>query len=517
MFTEKKNNSGSKQLFLKDKPVFVYHKERDFDDISILSESYYEIDETDIGYEITIYKKGSYVGLSFPNEGKVIAGNKPYYVSNFDGNPFVYNKKQSENYYQLREDQYCSISLPIFHQQVDENTHISVSPTSSEEALVTPYYHSVDKYVKIETYAHHQNEFVKFFIDISSNYLINLRRVSENVEYKNYVNDDLADDHSKMMSVFHNSSLEYEIDQDWLKKAVKVANYFQSFLDDLSIKNCIVGDLVYYLNGVGVSGKFPIEFVVSVENKKKLYSLKKKISKEVKDVTWYSFPNSDLNSYFLNFWWKGFNVRIKYFQMLDVYGSSLCDDSITASRELKHIKLDLEILNRFVELQRKNLVHGYDSFKENELIEFGRIKNLIGKVGEVETSHFDTIIFKDSKVKANLFGTDQIIDKNKLSFFSRQMDKSNRIYEDVRITDPFFINCYRTGENLYYPFYTIEEGVYDMRVVFGKRLKNFTVFTFENNGAKQIDNDRVKSNTNFDSVEIFVGKVKRGGVIKIER
>lgn len=495
------------KFYLNGERFFVFYNENcKHDDVSLLSKDYFNINETEIGYEITIEKYGGYVGIDIPVSSEVIMGNQFFNVENFQKNYYCYNKKNYDNFYNIFEEDYTEIYYPIFHNLLNENEALSVSPASDHEVIINPH-KRFNHYVRIQTYAHYQNDYVKFFLDKSCNYHLNFKRVNSSTKNVGLGRKSSIVEYQDIL--FNNlevSGYDIEKTEEIKRKIQKFSRFTDKHLNE---KIVLKGQGSLWLNDYidlvpkDFEGIFGLkrdnnfhEFIVHIKNGlRKSDWLSEKNIREISPEDKYvqiKFEDINIKISFCRKW-DGKRERIK-----EVDGVH----ALTPEAELERNVLEYQSYDRNQKSKKE-----YNKLKQriSKIIwklkineEFGE-DSIFNLIGSFSNNHFGDY-FRNYYEKFNYGRFEKI--KNDL------LDDVEMGYTDVSVNRPFFISVY---EGIHFYYFVIVNSSYkkdDCRIILGDKFENFKWLGLENK-----NNDILKCEKYMKHMEIFVNNITFGGVL----
>lgn len=496
------------EFYLNDKRFFVfYNKGSENNDISLLNKDHFSIEENEIGYEITIEKYGGYVGLDIPIFSELIVGNQFFNTGKFQRNTYCYNKKNFNEFYKISEEEYTEIYYPIFHNLISDNKVLSVSPASDHEVIINTH-KRFKHFVRIQTYAHYQNDYVKFFIDKSCSYHLNLNRVSSStknikldrrssiVEYQDVLfnnlnvsglnqdeNENKKKDVKKVSKFIKNKLGGPLVLQDtgslWLNDYIDIPPSNFEALFGLKHHNNFHEFLSCLLNGIRDSEIFNEDDILNVNPKDKFIKL--------------SLDNTNIKIFFCKKWSedeKRVNKFENYLYALDPEAElernvlEYQSYDIKNKSRKKYNKLEQRISKLIWKLKIK------EGFTDNSIF------SLIGSFHNDYLDNYFKNYYEKFKYKKFEKIKDNILDNVEMS------------YMNVNVNRPFFVSVY---EDDYFYYFVIVNSRYKTekcKIVVDNKFENLTWVGLKN------ENNTVSNYEEYmKHMEIFLDDVVFGGVL----
>lgn len=502
------NFEDDSHFYINENRFFVLYRHSTAADHSLLKREYFDVRKTPVGIQIKVNKKSGYVGIALPIENKLVVGNEIFPVNSFNGHHYLYNKKEFKGSYNFESEDKTKISAPILHSVVDEDNCISVSPTTREEVVITPYVKSFDDYVRIETYAPHGTDFVSFFFDKSANYHLNLRRVSDRIKKKKNLNK-LSSVFEFQEFFFHNQKKKRKLPNEKRKAdALSVYNFIDKNLD---VSPFFTGDASFYFENL--YNKFPSnsEIVVTAEDDLGYSKSKAKIIDKVNKMDGYEFKEyegrkremkivserkntvnivfsenkSKLKKYQVE------KEEVKYLDLSGVLNLKLLNfqSPKNESTSLKKKKVERQKISKIAHIKKENTeLENYDIF---DLIS--------GHTNEKFEDYF-----QDYESKFSFKEIERL--KNKY------LNGATRAYVDVSINRPFFVSCFETGRFYLFPVVNSELVKRDVRIVLGKKFDDMEWFSLS---KTQDENMEIESFMKHR--ELYIDDVLYGGLLKVRK
>lgn len=502
------NFEDEEHFYINGNRFFVLFKHSIGADYSLLEKNFFEIRKTEVGAEVRVNKKSGYVGLAVPIENNLLVGNEIFPVNDFNGHHYLYNKKNFNGSYTFQREDTTSISCPIIHSIVDENTCFSISPTTKEEVIITPHTRSFQPYVRLETYAAHGSGFVSFFIDSSSNYHLNLRRVSKRIrETKTINNLSTVFDYQELF--FNNCNITKSSSKK--KTAVKEATAIYNFIDkSLEVSPFFTGDAALYFDDLLTSFPNTSEIVIGTENDGEYTKSKARIIDKVNGLNDYDFEEYSGRKREMVIKGKTkATVRILF--------------SMNKKNLEKHVKEDtIRFLNLDSTLNLKLLE--FQSWKNESISEkkeklqrqkISKIAHLTKEEKKIENYNvFGLVSGYTNKKFTDYFQEydDQFNHKELKRIKTKYLKGATKAYLDVSVNRPFFVSCFETGEYFLLPIVNSQSKAKDVRLIVGQKFDNIEWFSL----SKQL-NENVRVDSFMKHSEVFINNVKFGGLLKITR
>lgn len=499
--------SGDK-FYINGKRFYVFYKERgDKGDVSLLRTNYFDINETDVGYEIVVKKLGGYVGVNIPTFSKVIVGNQFFNIDEFSEKFYCHNKVDFDSAYSFSDHNYTDIYYPIFHNIIDENKALSVSPSSDEEVIINSYRDYFQDYMRIQTYSHYQNDYVRFFLDISSNYHLNLKRVSLNNES---VTLNKQSSVVEYQDVLYNNLNGTEVDRKSNLEVFKYIKKLTNFIKkSVNSKFVLKSDCSLWLNGYTKTPPNSFEGIVGLGDKLDFHRAKVDLLNEIRDVEWISVDDvieTSKKDSFIVINNSGFDIKI-YFS--DKWGG--LDKKVNSRKGLYFLSPEAELERRVLEYQSTTSIN--NSKKFNKCLE-QRIEKYAWKV-KVEEDFSQSSIFSL---------IDGISDRNFDKYFKnyyKEFDLSvfkrikngvlggvERAYLDVRVNSPFFVSVFEDSYSYYFVIVNSEYKEGSCRMIFGDHFNKCKWIGLKKNGSSSVKVDEYMEHR-----EIYIDDIKFGGVL----
>lgn len=500
---------SKEKFYLNDKRFYVFYKERGDSEPILLKTNYFDIEETDVGYEIVVKKVGGYVGLNVPVFSKLIVGDQFFSVDDFDGQKFCYNKTRFANSCKFSEDEYTNTYYPIIHNVINESKALSVSPSSEEEVIITPYRDYFDDYVRIQTYSHYQNEYIRFFLDISANYHLNLRRVSDSLSRKT-VNLDSQSSVIEFQDVLYNN-IQITKSSDDNSKFKKFLRVFIPFVENVTNRKLVFqGDFSLWLNDYIEDPPEEITGIVGVKKEVDFHEVRVRLLNEIRKKSWIDMEDVDKISkedslIKFDFGSKVVNV------LFSSGGWNNYKDRVIKENKLVYLNPESELKRRILEYQ--SISSGVISKKRNKELR-QKIEKLAWRVkvkdGFSNKSLLDLITGISSENFRHYF-------KDYFSEFdfntfrkikNMVLGDVERGFLDVRVSEPFFVSVF---EDVYsYYFVVVNPNCFSekFRMVVGGDFDNSKWI-----GLKKEESSKLHVENFMEHKEIYVNSVKFGGVL----
>ncbi len=502
------NFEDDSHFFINGDRFFVLYRHSTGADHTLLKREYFDVRKTSVGIQIKINKKSGYVGIALPIENKLLIGNEIFPVNSYNGHHYLYNKKQFNGSYTFENEDKTEISAPIAHSIVDEESCISVSPTTREEVIITPYVESFSDYVRIETYAPHGADFVSFFFDTSANYHLNLRRVSDRIKKKKKL-DNLTTIFEYQEFFFNNQKKRKSLVN---KKSKADALSIYKFIDkSLEVSPFFAGNASFYFEDLYEEFPSNSKIVVTTDSNLGYSKSKAKIIDKVNKMDSYRFNEyegrkkqmeieSDRNNTVkIIFSENRKNIdqyliekeNIKYLDLSGVLNLKLLNfqSSRNEDASLKKKKIDMQKISKIAHIKRK----------DDELERYG----LFDLISGYTNCKFEDY-FQDYESKFSFKELERLNNK--------YLKGATRAYVDISINRPFFVSCFETGKFYLFPVVNSELERRDARIILGNRFDDMEWLSLSKNHDENMDVDHFMKHR-----ELYIDNVIYGGLLKVRK
>lgn len=474
---------------------------------------YVDINETDIGYILKVKKRDCFISMMVPiSNEKIIMGNKPYYCNLNRTEQYVYSKSElnSVNTF-LRneinnEKNTPELEYPIAHLVNDEMVY-SFS-TGNTEALFTIYRHNYLPYIQILTYGFKDDDHTTFFIDRSSNYLINLKRFEQNKLKPIHINS-YTNLHDMKLALYQQRDIYHRAE---VADKIELAKRVQRFLEDLGIRSCLVGSGSLKMNDMDVNVD-DIDLLIEPKDAQKLEDAKNAILNEFNVTNSEIISNPSPDNYASNiafsFLVNGVKVEIDGYdyQRILTDGHSFYEDRIKKVDGICVSKLEYQFLCWLIleqDAKRSEFSVEYATYRNENLLKIVRYFQY--------SDNYDGELFHRSLFTKNADRYFEYVKDYTDRFIElySYIKNSRKSYIDVRINDPFFVNAYES-ENSY------QLVVYNS----GSSNKARVIFPFEITECLWMDlemNENCNVNFDYDGniTIIYLPETKSIGLLQIK-
>jgi len=502
------NFEDESHFYIDGKRFFVLFRHSTGADHSLLKKEYFDVRKTSVGIQIKVNKKSGYVGIALPIENKLVVGNEIFPVNSFNGHHYLYNKKEFNGSYVFENEDKTEISAPIAHSVVDEDNCISVSPTTKEEVIITPYVESFNDYVRIETYAPHGTDFVSFFFDTSANYHLNLRRVSDRIKKKKNLNN-LSTVFEFQEFFFNNQKKKRKL-SDEKRKADALSVY--NFIDkSLEVSPFFTGDASFYFEDL--YNKFPSdsEIVVTTEDDLDYSKSKAKIIDKVNKMDSYEFKEYKGRKREM----KIVSERKNTVNIVFSENKSKLKKYLVEKEEINYLDLSGVLNLKLLNFQSPKNETSSPKKKKVERQEISKIAHTKRKNGELENYDLFDLISGHTNEKFGDYFQDY---ESKFSFReierlkNKYLNGATRAYVDVSINRPFFASCFETGRFYLFPVVNSELEKRDARIILGNKFDDMEWLSLSKSHDEKMNVESFMKHR-----ELYIDDVLYGGLLKVRK
>lgn len=394
-------------------PIYFFIKTQNCE--SYISTDQIKIEPTDCGYELSFpHEPGDVIGINVPSLGlKKRIGNELKYIPDHVDDFYYYTNGDSYGLSELHNiGKSRFVDSPIVH-LIDKDVSYSFS-SSSTENIFSFFDMSYEPYFNIISASDGQ---CKFFVDISSNYLVNLQR--HKIEPGSILINSFSNLQDISFAIFYNKQIRQS--PDFHPEMIQKTREIQKILKENGFLSVIYGSLACRLNGIQIDVS-DVDLLIEGDSKNCIKAAS--VLSEVADLKIVNDKRVDLEYNGLSFdlSWDRYQFfdEYKYF----VFRDGLCYLELTG---MLWINLMCKYsIDKYYEMRFKQ--------QKNE-------KNLYACMAKLNMQNASSKYGVCSYQEQEFQIVRQCI-PHAISLCSK-LNLATPIYEDIRINDPFQINAFQ--------------------------------------------------------------------------